>query len=162
VFDLPRGCGYEDLKSLLDRKIEDRNVFWGIRVEGRFHAVTVGSVPAQSKPYAPLAQAVKDQAVFHLEEVTGTLIGFRCPPYVKGINVPGYHLHFLSTDRLSGGHVLDFRLVQGTARVGLYRKLLLMLPERGTGFGALDLGRDRTQELERVERGGDKDQGGNR
>ena len=151
--ELPPGCDYDALKSLLDGKVEGLNVFWGIRVEGRFSAMTVRSVPAQERPYAPLAQVVKNQAVFHLGDVTGTLIGFRCPAYVKGINVPGYHLHFLSRDRRSGGHVLDFELARGAAEIDLYRNLLLMLPEKGSGFEALDLDKDRGKELEDVEQG---------
>ena len=33
----------------------------------------------------------------------GTIVGFRCPPFVKGINVPGYHLHFIKSDFTQGG-----------------------------------------------------------
>ena len=46
----------------------------------------------------------------------GTLVGVRCPSWVGGLNVPGYHWHFLSEDRTVGGHVLDCRVLEG--RVG--------------------------------------------
>lgn len=31
-----------------------------------------------------------------------TIAGFRCPSYVKGINVPGFHLYFISEDKTKG------------------------------------------------------------
>ena len=37
------------------------------------------------------------------------MLGFRFPAYVEGIEVAGYHLHFVSDDRSRGGHVLDSR-----------------------------------------------------
>ena len=37
------------------------------------------------------------------------MVGFRFPAYVEGIEVAGYHLHFLSEDRERGGHVLGSR-----------------------------------------------------
>jgi acetolactate decarboxylase len=27
---------------------------------------------------------------------------------MKGVNTPGYHLHYISSDRKNGGHILDF------------------------------------------------------
>ena len=37
------------------------------------------------------------------------MLGFRFPAWVEGIEVAGYHLHFISEDRSRGGHVLDSR-----------------------------------------------------
>jgi acetolactate decarboxylase len=37
------------------------------------------------------------------------MVGFRFPAYAEGIEVGGYHLHFISDDRTRGGHVLDSR-----------------------------------------------------
>ncbi|MCF8061404.1 MAG: acetolactate decarboxylase [Deltaproteobacteria bacterium] len=77
----------------------------------------------------------------------------------EGVNVPGYHLHFLSEDRGSGGHVLDFRLEGGRAGIGLYRRFLTVLPGEGSGFGSLDLERDRAKALEAVEQTGSAGKG---
>ncbi|HET9184774.1 MAG TPA: acetolactate decarboxylase, partial [Solirubrobacterales bacterium] len=46
---------------------------------------------------------------FYRADVEGTMLGFRFPTYVEGIEVAGYHLHFISADRGRGGHVLDSR-----------------------------------------------------
>jgi acetolactate decarboxylase len=80
-----------------------------IRLDGRFVLVRARSVPRQRPPYRPLTEVVADQHVFELEDVAGTMLGFRFPAYVEGIEVAGYHLHFISDDRARGGHVLDSR-----------------------------------------------------
>jgi acetolactate decarboxylase len=37
------------------------------------------------------------------------MLGFRFPAYAEGIEVAGYHLHFIDAERRRGGHVLDSR-----------------------------------------------------
>lgn len=104
---LDKVLDYEQLKQYLDSMLPTRNIFYAIRVEGAFSYIKARSVPAQSTPYPPLAEALKGQTTFELHDVTGTLVGFWCPPYVEGINVPGYHFHFITSDRQNGGHLLD-------------------------------------------------------
>ncbi len=87
-----------------------------VRLDGRFELVRARSVPAQEQPYRPLTEVVASQNVFELRDVGGTMVGFRFPDYVEGIEVAGYHLHFVSEDRARGGHVLDSRLA-GALRV---------------------------------------------
>jgi acetolactate decarboxylase len=55
-------------------------------------------VPKQYKPYKSLIEVVKnEQKIFEKhEEMKGTLIGFYCPSFVKGVNVAGFHFHFLN------------------------------------------------------------------
>lgn len=84
-----------------------------VRLDGRFEAVRARSVPAQEQPYRPLTEVVADQHVFELRDIEGTMLGFRFPAYVEGIEVAGYHLHFISEDRSRGGHVLDCRAAAG-------------------------------------------------
>lgn len=84
-----------------------------VRLDGRFERVRARSVPAQSPPYRPLAEVVADQRVFELVDVEGTMVGFRFPAWVEGIEVAGYHLHFVDAARRRGGHVLDSRLAAG-------------------------------------------------
>jgi acetolactate decarboxylase len=51
-----------------------------------------------------LVQAASVQPEFEFHDIAGTLVGFWSLEYVKTMNVPGYHLHFISTDRTHGGH----------------------------------------------------------
>jgi acetolactate decarboxylase len=89
-----------------------------IRLDGTFDLVRARSVPRQSPPYRPLTEVVLEQHVFELTEVAGTMLGFRFPDYAEGIEVSGYHLHFVSEDRERGGHVLSSRC-GGALRVRL-------------------------------------------
>ena len=102
-----------DLLARIDRLIPADAPSCAIRLDGRFELVRARSVPAQSPPYRPLAEVVADQHVFELEDVAGTMLGFRFPAYAEGIEVAGYHLHFISDDRARGGHVLDSRAAAG-------------------------------------------------
>jgi acetolactate decarboxylase len=101
-----------------------------IRLDGRFELVRARSVPAQSPPYRPLTEVIADQHVFELEDVAGTMLGFRFPAYAEGIEVGGYHLHFISDDRTRGGHVLDSRSHGLRARLDPSNDLHVELPPR--------------------------------
>jgi acetolactate decarboxylase len=99
-----------------------------IRLDGRFELVRARSVPAQSPPYRPLTEVVADQHLFELEDVAGTMLGFRFPAYAEGIEVGGYHLHFVGEDRRRGGHVLDSRSHGLRARLDPANDLHIELP----------------------------------
>ncbi|MCB0096994.1 MAG: acetolactate decarboxylase, partial [Caldilineaceae bacterium] len=95
------------LQGYLDARLPRHDVPYALRVEGAFSNLTVRSVPAQQTPYPPLADALAGQVIFEKQNIRGALIGFRLPDYLAGVNVAGYHFHFISDDRQIGGHVLD-------------------------------------------------------
>ena len=97
----------EDLQTRIDQILPSADTAYAIAVEGSFEAVTTRSVPAQSRPYPSLSEAVTHQVEFELGPVEGTLVGFRLPEYMQGANAVGYHFHFLTDDRQTGGHVLS-------------------------------------------------------
>lgn len=94
------------LEDAVDRLLDSKEHFSAVRVDGNFPYIKVRSVPRQHKPYVPLKDVLERQSLFELSDVKGTLVGFRFPPYMNGVNVPGYHFHFLTADRNAGGHVL--------------------------------------------------------
>jgi len=109
---------HEELLATLDRLVPAGVASCAIRVDGHFELVRVRSVPRQSPPYRPLTEVVAEQRVFALSDLAGTILGFRFPAYIEGIEVSGYHLHFISEDRSRGGHVLGSRS-SGELRVRL-------------------------------------------
>ncbi len=109
---------HDDLLAEIDRLIPVDTASCAIRIDGRFELVRARSVPRQSRPYRPLAEVVAEQHVFELTDVAGTMLGFRFPDYAEGIEVSGYHLHFINDDRSLGGHVLGSRSA-GRLRVRL-------------------------------------------
>lgn len=147
---LDNGTDYPGLEKTVNKAAPNMNIFCGVKVKGRFSRMKTRSVPAQKKPYPPLTEVTKNQPVFYLENVSGTMVGFRSPVYVKGVGVPGYHLHFISEDFKTGGHVLGFVLEEGTVEIDVCNRFLLVLP--GGDFGQLDLSLDRSEDLYKVQK----------
>ena len=143
---------YSGLKTAIDSLMVSPNLFYAIKLHGTFNRVKTRSVPMQQKPYRPLVEVTANQPEFETETVIGTLSGFYCPPFVTGINVPGYHLHFLSDDQTFGGHVLEFELSSGELFLDQVNNFKLILPEEG-GFLETDLTNDLTGDLKDVEGG---------
>lgn len=143
---------YPSLIKLLDEKNPNNNLFYAVKVTGKFNRMKTRSVPAQKKPYPTLKEATSNQPEFPMKNISGTIVGFRCPPYVKGINVPGYHLHFISSDHTRGGHVLSFEMAQGICEIDILDQYFLKLPAGTEDFARTDLSKDRGKELEDVEK----------
>lgn len=141
---------FQQVKDFIDSKLPTINIFYAFKVEGYFKTMKVRSVPAQKKPYPPLAEAVKDQVVFDLNDVRGTVVGFRFPEYTKGINVTGYHWHFLSADKKAGGHILDFELTNASAYIDYLTGLDIDLPDSDE-FYSVDLKDNHEKELHNIE-----------
>ena len=148
---LKKAGNLKELTALIDQNLPTRNIFYALKIEGRFSKVKARSVPRQKRPYPPLAQAVEKQAIFNFKDVEGTILGFRCPAYVKGVNVPGYHLHFLTKDRQAGGHVLDCALENVTVQIDPIHQFTLVLPT-DKDFYRLNLEKDKSIELKKVEK----------
>jgi acetolactate decarboxylase len=126
---LGEGLDHEALLAALDELMpEAAGVTCAVRLDGRFEVVRARSVPRQEPPYRPLGEVVADQHVFELREVEGTMLGFRFPAYVEGIEVAGYHLHFVDAARERGGHVLDSRSSGLRARLDPSDDLHVELP----------------------------------
>ncbi|QYH20157.1 acetolactate decarboxylase [Corynebacterium aquatimens] len=106
--DAPRGMVRSDLSSFIDSLEPSANFFYAVRITGRFSEVVTRTVSKQTKPYPPMAEAVGDDQEHRFTDIEGVIGGFRTPGYAKGIGVPGCHVHFITADHTSGGHVLDY------------------------------------------------------
>ncbi len=137
------------LTAAVDTRRDSANVFFAVRVDGHFDAVHVRAA-CRTAPGVPLAVATEQQAEFELAGVDGTMVGFWSPPYASGVEIAGYHLHFLSDDRRAGGHVLDCRGRGLRVRVQEESDVHLALPDTAA-FRAADLTDDPTADLDRAE-----------
>ena len=142
---------YEALVAFLDRLVSGEASCYAVRVDGWFSYVKTRSVPRQRKPYPPLAEVVQHQPTFELYDVPGSLVGFRFPHYAQGLNVAGYHFHFITADRSTGGHVLKFRLARGELRIDREADLRLELPY-GVGLPVPDSTAVKGEALDHLER----------
>ena len=143
---------YAALRVHLGKVVGDRAACHAIRIDGHFGYVKTRSVPRQNKPYPPLVEAVKHQPTFEFRDVRGSLVGFRFPDYVQGLNVSGYHFHFITEDRTAGGHLLECRIARGELRVDQESDLRLELPP-GVNEVMPDLVAPKRDALKRVENG---------
>jgi acetolactate decarboxylase len=105
-FDLEGPMDHERLLSEIGRRIPSGAASCAVRIEGSFESIRTRSVPRQEPPYRPLTEVVAEQQVLEVNDVEGTMVGFRFPDYAEGIEVSGWHLHFITADRSRGGHVL--------------------------------------------------------
>ena len=148
----PKGeMSFEDLKRFLDGKLRSPNLFYAIKIEGHFKSLKVRSALPQKKPYPVLTEAIKEQKVFELKDRQGTLVGFRFPSYMGGVNVPGYHFHFLSKDRTLGGHVLDLLVKDPRIEADETQKFSMKFPENEC-FLKFDLKGDTEAAIAQVEK----------
>ncbi len=133
--DTPMDC--MQLEEHIDGTLPTKNIAYAIRVEGVFDHLKTRSVPRQAKPYPPLATVVENEVVFELQDVRGVMVGFRLPSYMQGVNVAGYHFHFLTHDRKAGGHVLECQPSNVTIGVDHINDWTTVLPD-GQAFYEAD------------------------
>ena len=139
--------GFYDLLNML---IPSENMLYAIRIDGTFSHVRTRAVP-RSENYKPLVEATKNQPVFDFYDVQGCLAGFYTPRFMESLNAPGYHLHFLTEDRLHGGHLIECSLKK--ARIGVQHvpKLDVGLPVT-LDYLTADLTRDIGKDLDKAEK----------
>jgi len=141
----------DSLRQLITRQFPNLNLVVAVKISGRFERMKTRSVPPQEKPYRPLNEVVAtQQKIRDSSDISGTVVGFYLPAFVKGINVPGYHLHFISDDRKTGGHLFECILVEGTIEWQICHQLDLMLPNEKSAFGLVDFTKDRSGDLQKV------------
>jgi acetolactate decarboxylase len=146
----PAVSSLNELDAKIDSALPGQSVFYAIRVDGKFASLTLRSVPRQEPPYRPLVEVAKQQSMWTHENVSGTMIGMRSPPWTDKLNVPGYHWHFVSDDRQMGGHVIDCKIESATITYDECDSWLIKLPG-SQALQAGDLNQDLSRELKEVE-----------
>jgi acetolactate decarboxylase len=140
---------FNHLQSKFDGMRHSDNLFFALRVDGHFDYVHTRAMCA-TKEGVPLVEAAAVQPEFEFHDISGTLVGFWTPAYAKMLNVPGYHLHFLSNDRKSGGHLLQCRGDNLRLQLQGEGDIRVALPET-EDFLKADLRRDPSPDLAQAE-----------
>lgn len=142
---------YEQLQIYIDESLPTNNIYYAIKITGTFKYIKARSVPKQSKPYPAIMKIIKTQPIFEFNDVKGTMVGFRLPGYINGINVPGYHFHFITDDKKAGGHVLGCQLKDVKIEIDYTNDLNISLPNVKDFYGA-DLSKKGTVDINKVEK----------
>jgi acetolactate decarboxylase len=130
------GQSLEQLEGALDALPYSAARILAARIDGRFKTLRIRSAPKQTPPYRPLTEVVKEQAVHDLDDADGTLIGFRFPAAASSVNVAGWHFHFLSADKMRGGHVLALTTGAGQALLEEISDLRIHFPAQAPAASA--------------------------
>ena len=125
-------------------------IFYMIKATGEFKTMHVRSCFASQKPYPTLSEVAKNQREFHFANTYGTVIAVWCPRYVNGINLPGWHFHYLSGDKTQGGHIWGLSADHLTLKINQIERFDLTLP-RNPEFAQRDLCEDLSAKTAAVE-----------
>ena len=137
---LRRALGLRAIREVFDAMAPNAPGIVAVRLDGEFIDLHLRSVHPQTPPYAPLVEVTSHQTEWSVPSASGSVVGFRFPDRVAGVEVPAYHLHFVSGDRTHGGHVLDLTMAEGDLQVAGADDLHVEVPEHlGLGTpGAAD------------------------
>ncbi|MGT2932872.1 acetolactate decarboxylase [Streptococcus catagoni] len=132
-FRIDQAISDSNLKEKLLTYFKSKNLFQSIKITGKFENMHVRMIP-KSQAGKSFAEIASQQPEFTEATVCGTLVGFWTPELFHGVSVAGYHLHFLSEDHSFGGHVMDFRLVEGQVEIGQIDSLQQDFPSQNSDF----------------------------
>jgi acetolactate decarboxylase len=148
-FALAQVASFTDLTAQMDLWRQSDNLFYAVRLDGRFARIKARSIARQPEGTS-LAEAAAGQSEFTFTDVDATLVGFWTPTYARTINVAGWHLHALTSDRLRGGHVLDAVAANLQVRIAELADVRMAIPETAD-FLEADLSQDVSEELAQAE-----------
>jgi len=118
----------QQIKQIITAAVPSENYLYAVKISGEFQKVKTRSVPKQQPPFPDLAWVIKNQVTFQKESVNGTVIGFKLPEFIDGVNVKDFHFHFLSDDKNFGGHLLDLVFEKGEIEIGIIKEFRCKLP----------------------------------
>ena len=129
--------GISNMYARLDSILPRENKPALFLIQGQFNNVTCRSVPGQTKPYPSLKEVAQKQSVFKKDNVAGKIIGFRFPEYLQGVNITGYHMHFLSDDLDFGGHILSIESGEINVQACNLSNISIYLPDQIRNFTSI-------------------------
>jgi len=118
---------FSAFNAILSSLLPSDNMLYAIRVDGLFKQVKVWSVSRQNN-YQPLLEDEQNRPVFEYENINGVLAGFYTPKFIRSLNFPGFHLHFLTADREYGGHLQECQTEGVQIGIQFIHRLKLDLP----------------------------------
>ncbi|WP_375317210.1 acetolactate decarboxylase [Spiroplasma endosymbiont of Virgichneumon dumeticola] len=119
---------YEQLETKITQLLPSPNLFYAYKITGNFQQVMVRTVTKQTIPFPSLLAATKDQAVMTINNVSGDIVGFWTPKFASTIGVAGFHSHFISNDKMQGGHVFNVISNKIHVEISYLNNMELQLP----------------------------------
>ena len=155
-FEMSEKQDIESIRTELTQRIEEHfglNSMHVVRIDGEFEKVDARSEEPYRSHHITLKEVLdKKQTSFVFENIRGSLVGVYFPDHMDGINMPGWHLHFLSEDRTKGGHVFNVVMKKGTVRLDKISRIEIDLP-KAAAFDTYSLKQASEEEIKKVEKG---------
>jgi len=148
--ELEKELSHEEFLNWMKDLMPSSNLFYAFRIEGEFEYVKTRSVPKQEN-YRPLVDVAKEQPTFEFNDIKGTMVGFYTPSFMSSLSVPGVHLHFITEDRASGGHLLECHPRKVKVELQYLYTLELSLPSN-LDYLTWDFQRDIGKDLDKAEK----------
>ena len=146
----------EALKRELDLKIEEDfglNSMHMACINGWFESISARSESPFRSQHVSLKEVLqKTQKDYTFSQIEGSLVCVYYPDYMDGINASGWHLHFVSADRLHGGHVFELQMKEGRAKLQKISQIEIQLPYE-PAFDTYSLKNASGEEIKQVEQG---------
>ncbi|MFT3904124.1 MAG: acetolactate decarboxylase [Niabella sp.] len=153
VFYVNNATEQKELLEIIESKLTNKNAMYSIKISGAFSYVkTRAFPPVKEEPFPVLSTILDRQQFFDNQNTAGTLVGYHFPEYLNGIQISGFHLHFLSTDKKQGGHVLDFKGQNMKIEIAELKSFELEVPKTND-FQNFKFRKKHNEDLERVEQG---------
>lgn len=141
------------LFKLLDSVLNNQNGMYAIHISGNFKYVkTRAFPPVTQRPYTPIAAMLDKQQFFEFNALQGDLIGFKLPEFLAGPAISGYHFHFLSADKVKGGHMTDLITGDITIEIETLNSFTLNVPQT-TDFRNYNFKNNNAADIKSVENG---------
>lgn len=134
-FDV-EGVSFEQLEKALIEMVPTLNYVYAFKIAGKFSYVQTRIVHKQERPYQKLTEAVKSQSFFEMHDVEGTILGFWSPSFMNGLNVTGFHFHFVTSDMKAGGHLVDCMMENGNVEIDYKFAVKMVLPSSSEFYNA--------------------------
>ena len=140
-----------ELEENLTQYLSLSNRMYGVKIEGDFDYIQTRAFPPVPEDcQTPVAELIDRQENCEYRNIHGTIISTKFPAWMNGVNVVGYHSHFLSDDETVGGHILNFTGRNFSVVVCHIKGMEVEVPQ-GPDFDKIDLAKFTYKDVDKIE-----------
>ncbi|CAK9886853.1 MAG: Alpha-acetolactate decarboxylase [Candidatus Erwinia impunctatus] len=119
----------QNIESILRQSINPDNIFLAITIEAHFDTMIIRRPHRQDEGERSVEEVASAQQVDTHHAIGGHLVGFWTPELFGRVSVPGFHFHFLDTEKHISGHVLQFSAKSAVLSFEEKRSIEITLPD---------------------------------
>ncbi len=144
----------EQALKYINSLLANKNGMYSIRISGMYDYIkTRAFSPVEKNPSPALSTLLKQQHFFEFRKTQGVLVGYKLADFMNGINIPGYHFHFISDGKEGGGHVIDLTWNNVLIEIQELHEFSIDVPQT-SDYRQFDFKNIGLDDLKKVENGG--------